>query len=206
MGSTWDQRVFKKVVDVEPTHPRALYHHTRPNSTMAPIKVGVLLVNDVIQFLDVAVVDLLSITTKEYLQPLSIIPESIRDKGTDIQFLYINEKGAGTVFDLTGGLKVHITVSMSRKLSHLTANSHTHFSTAWRTQASWTTSSFRGPTLTIVQPLRKGRSSSSSSLGSPCSWVSAQELSFSLMWASLTGSRPQARGGSCRCIRRNGRR
>lgn len=75
---------------------------------MAPLKVGVLLVSSGVQFLDASAVDILSMSCTEYLKAAQI-PETIRSKGQDMEFLYISEKGEG-LYSFTGGLKVQVTV------------------------------------------------------------------------------------------------
>lgn len=77
---------------------------------MAPLKVGTLLVGSVIQFIDTSAVDILAMTTVEYLK-MGQLPEAIVAQGQDMEFLYISEKGEG-LHKLTGGLKVQITVSV----------------------------------------------------------------------------------------------
>ncbi|GJE84063.1 class I glutamine amidotransferase-like protein [Phanerochaete sordida] len=74
---------------------------------MAPLRVGSLLVGDVVQFLDTASVDVLAMLTKEYLQHAGL-SEDIVAKGVDMELLYIAEQGSG-LSPLTGGLKVNIT-------------------------------------------------------------------------------------------------
>lgn len=75
---------------------------------MAPLKVGILLVGDNVQFLDASAVDVLAMTTTEYLKAAQI-PEAVCSKGQDMEFLYITEEGEG-LYSFTGGLKVQATV------------------------------------------------------------------------------------------------
>ena len=79
------------------------------NLNSPKIRVGVLLQN-VIQFLDIAAVDLLGALETEYLRTAGLSEDRIQKIGINFEFLYIGERNENEGL-LTSSAKMAITVS-----------------------------------------------------------------------------------------------
>lgn len=81
-------------------------------TTQAPLRVGILLVSEGVQYLDIGPVDILGSLTPFYLAACQLPPEVIA-KGVNLEFHYIVEEDTTTPFQLTSGIKVIPTVCLS---------------------------------------------------------------------------------------------
>ena len=85
--------------------------------TEEPLVVGVLLVGDGTQLLDVAPVDLLGMMQKSYLKTCEL-PQEIWEQGIDdIKWHYISEEGVG-LHTMTAGVHINATVSLALRLGN----------------------------------------------------------------------------------------
>lgn len=82
---------------------------TAPPPQKAGIKVGIIFVTEPIQLLDVAPIDLLGMMEPYYLRALGM-PETFCNKGIDLEYHYVNEKGKGPN-QMSAGFKIAITVT-----------------------------------------------------------------------------------------------
>ena len=76
-----------------------------------PLRIGVLLVGTA-QLLDLAAVDLLYMTTPEYLRECSL-PKPLLDMGRDCEIHYIGHSGANTFVETTARMSIRLTDSLT---------------------------------------------------------------------------------------------
>jgi hypothetical protein len=77
-------------------------------ASQSPVRIGVLLLGNGVQFLDVAAVDLLGCLHPKYLEVCQL-PVAIVSKGIECEIHYISEDGA-QLMQMTAGIKCAITV------------------------------------------------------------------------------------------------
>ena len=82
--------------------------------TKTPLKVGVLLVGEDVQLLDVSPVDLLGMMEPHYIRAAQL-PEPFPSMATDIEYYYITETGEGPK-QLTGGMQCEVTVRLELQI------------------------------------------------------------------------------------------
>lgn len=79
-------------------------------SDQEPFKIGVLLLSQGVQMLDLAPVDMLSMIEPMWLGSVGM-PEHMRAKGQTFTHHYISENGKSP-FPMTGGFKIEVTVRL----------------------------------------------------------------------------------------------
>ncbi|KAL8642991.1 MAG: hypothetical protein Q9228_000390 [Teloschistes exilis] len=84
---------------------------SNPTRYPNPLKLGILLFSEGVQFLDVAPIDMLGMLEKSYLAACGL-PQAMVDSGLDVEYHFINEEGKGPN-PMTGGFKVHVTHGIS---------------------------------------------------------------------------------------------
>ncbi|KAL8746117.1 MAG: hypothetical protein Q9190_001841 [Brigantiaea leucoxantha] len=77
-------------------------------SSPAPVKVGILMLSEGVQILDVTPVDILGMLQPAWLQ-FTGLPEDVVAQGPNLEFYFINESGKGPQ-QMTAGFKVEVTV------------------------------------------------------------------------------------------------
>ena len=84
------------------------------STTTTPLKIGVILLSQGVQVLDVAPADLLGTVQKSYLQACKFPPELV-DKGqVEFEWHFVSEEGPGNgLFPATAHFQLGVTVSQS---------------------------------------------------------------------------------------------
>ena len=91
-------------------------------NTKVPLKVGVILLSNGVQMLDVAAADVLGMLEKRYLQ-VAQVPPSIVEKGLEIEWHFVTEAGEG-MMPMTAGFRIAVTVcSPSLRYMHRSLSS-----------------------------------------------------------------------------------
>ncbi|KAL8730288.1 MAG: hypothetical protein Q9166_004171 [cf. Caloplaca sp. 2 TL-2023] len=80
-------------------------------SSSSPLKVGILLLSNGVQLMDVAPIDMLGMLEKRYVQACEL-PDHLVAKALDIEYYWINETGEGPQ-PMTGGFKLAVTHSIA---------------------------------------------------------------------------------------------
>ncbi|KAL9119853.1 MAG: hypothetical protein Q9187_003589, partial [Circinaria calcarea] len=79
--------------------------------TPAPLQVGIILLSDGVQLLDVSSADILGMMQPSYLRACSL-PESIIAQGVEMEFHYVTESGEG-MQAMTAGFRLGVTDSIA---------------------------------------------------------------------------------------------
>ena len=77
--------------------------------TPAPLQVGIILLSDGVQLLDVSSADILGMMQPAYLRACSL-PETMIAQGVEMEFHYVTESGEG-MQAMTAGFRLGVTVS-----------------------------------------------------------------------------------------------
>lgn len=80
-----------------------------PAKTIQPLQVGIILLSDGVQLLDVSSADVLGMMQPSYLSACSL-PKSVISQGVEMEFHYVTESGKG-MQAMTAGFKLNVTVS-----------------------------------------------------------------------------------------------